>query len=230
MTDPPHDNPYAPPLTSIEPPAPAVDERALALRRKNLGHETAIRSLGMVHFLCAGIDTALVAIALFSSLEIGGGKWARMSPRGRVDWVSQVFVATPPLIGIHLFLGRGLRRLEPWAFRGQVGLSVAVLAGFFVTSYWPLYGDFLPDLYLVCKFVYGIAHFAVLYYFLSSMCRRVFEPSHRVAVGETPELRLRRNWLLTAGIVPFAIAFDWGVLKTTWWVALVIAGALGFEI
>jgi hypothetical protein len=233
MTDPQFDeiNPYAPPLTSLERPELTVaDERAVVIRRKNLGHETAIRAIGMVHFLCAGIDAVLVTIALYSSLEIGLGMWSRMASRERVDWVTQVFVAIPPLIGMHIFLGRGLRRLEPWAFRVQVGLSGAVLAGFIITLYWQLFGEFFPDLSLVSKFAYGIAHFAVLYYFLSSKCRRVFEPSHREAVVETPELKVRRSWLLIVGIVPFAIAFDWGVLVTTWRVALAIAGALGFEI
>src|SRR5262249_14731044 len=163
--------------------------------------------LGTVHFLCAGIDAVFVAVGLFSTLEGGGAMWFRMSPQVRVDWVAQLFVATPPLIAIHVLLGRGLRRFESRAFWAQIVLSSAVLVGFFATLSWELFGEFFPDLSPVSKFAFGIAHFAALYYLLASKCRRVITTEYRAAVEATPDLRRGYGWAFSVGMVPFAIAF-----------------------
>jgi uncharacterized membrane protein YccF (DUF307 family) len=219
-------NPYTPPKASLDRPEPSdVDSRVLALGRNNLGHEAAFRALGAFHFVCAGIDSMLVTMGLYLAIADSGEMWSSMTHETRVYWVAQSFVATPPLILIHLVLGWGLRRFDRWAYRGQLILSLAVLGGFFATLTWELVG-LVPDFSPISKFAFGIAHFAVLYYFLASKCRRIVEPSYLEAVDATPDLKRHQNWFLLLGIVPFAIAFDWGVLVSAWKLALVMVQIL----
>jgi hypothetical protein len=206
-------NPYKPPTASLERPDPTdLDREAVALRRRNFGHEAGFRAMGMVNFLGAILDLIFIAVAFAYTLKIEELR-AGVSSWGGPFWLMFLFVVLPALILIHLFIGFGLRRFRAWAFRGQVFLSAASIVCFFKSWAISRGHENFPDWMIVTEVLSAIAAFAILYYLLGSNARRLIAPDYRQAVVETQGLRKRWNWPLLVAIVPLSIAAEVGLIN-----------------
>jgi hypothetical protein len=206
-------NLYDPPKASIgRGETDDLDPRAVALRRRNLGHERAFRAIATVNVLGAGLVVIFIAVNLFYLFK-ANGIWSGWTPGDRTFALRVLGLVFPALIIFHLALGWGLRRFEPWAFYAQVILSGAAILSFFVSWGFGWANDAFADFSIATAVLSGIAHFAILYYLLGTNARRLVSPDFREAVAETPHLRTRRLGPIMVGIIPYSLAFEWSLLS-----------------
>ena len=173
------ENPYeAPAVVDVEAPAATDPE---AVRLKHLGHETSLKSLGLICYIIGFLGCFSVAMTYFVA-------WYSGSELPRIAYdLPQVAVWILP-IPFQFVVGYGLRRLLPWV-RMPAGLLFAI--SLVRLPIGPLIG------------VWG------LYLVLSAKGRIVLSPAYREIVAATQHLRYRRSStarvLLWAGFIVLAL-------------------------
>lgn len=205
-------NPYAAPVTEIRLIQSDFDvdnSEAEAVRRLYLGHEAAVKSIGLLHYLGAFIGT----IAVVGTLVV-----LAASVRGEALSLALVGVATYcVLTGGNYALGYGLRRLQPWArwteatfFLFGLLSTFAMMIGMFV----------MKSAELAIPSIVGITIYSyVLYLLLSPKGAMVFSPGYRAIIEKTPHIKYKTSW-----IVKLAIAIFFGVITLA--VVLGVIGAM----
>lgn len=185
-------NPYAPP--AAPPPIPGfaggVDE--VAIRREHLGTESGLLSFGIL-YLISGVLSILFALVgiFFGLVDRSGALGQSGEPAGFLFFA--MFASLGLLASVGLWLGLGLRRLDP-----RVRVPVTLLAAIGLLGF-PL--GTIINLYL-------------LFLLHGEKGKYVFTPAYREIIARTPQLRPKPGILvwLTLGLiflvlVAFAIAF-----------------------
>jgi hypothetical protein len=210
-------NPYEPP--GVEPdvrrPRSAVDAtRAARVRSGHRRDESFLRALGLMNDIGFGLSALLAA---GSALFLVSLRWSGIEPEGPPEmwpvFFLQRFLLLPAFAALHFALGRGLRRLQPWARRAQMGVSGAVVLGqlagqvFLPSGRRPVWANAAALAVLV-------VHVAILYALASPRVARVVSDRYRAVVEATPTLKPRLGLGALAGVVVFALVADVGVIGT----------------
>jgi hypothetical protein len=183
-------NPYAPPKATIdEAPVelvPADLAEAEAVRRANIGHEAAVKSIGSLLYLSATILT-LSGIALIVS-ALAGANRGDFAEKGAAVLFGLVYFS---IVLLYFFLGRGLRRLQSWARWTCVALLSACLA----VSY-ALQLLIAGAASLIGMAIGSVIPGYILYLLLASKATTVFSPEYREIVARTPHIRRKTSLAL----------------------------------
>jgi hypothetical protein len=181
-------SPASNPFTAAPAPGSANNDPALdAIRREHLDHEASIRSIGILHYLGGGL-LALSTVVVLIAGAIG-------SAHGSAE-IAGIAVGVGLLIGalaaLHLWVGRGLRRLNPNVAIPATILSALGLFGFPVGT-----------------FVNGY----ILYLLHSQKGKFILGEGYQEIVAATPHIRYRTPvWLIVVaaliivGVIAVAIA------------------------
>ncbi len=175
------------PPASAAPLAPVVTTAdayadAAALRREHLHREAAIRSIGTVYFISAGL-AILGALMVVIRVVILPGNVDEDSPTGLLIFLSALSAAL-------IVVGRGVRALVRWT-----RIPVILLSG----------------LGLLAIPIGTLVHGFVLWLVLSAKGRTVFSEEYAAAVAATPDIVLPRSPLpavflaLILGLMVFAL-------------------------
>ena len=164
-------NPYAPPKAHVD-DIVTTDSDAEAVRREHIQRETSIRSIGMLYYLGGGflgLGGVLILIA-----------WLARDRTGFNLGVAVVFLV---LATVEIAMGRGIRKLRPWARNIGTAFACLGLLGF------PL--GTLINAY-------------ILYLLLSKQGKRIFEADYADIVAATPGVKYRTSvvtWIVLALLV-----------------------------
>jgi hypothetical protein len=202
-------NPYAPPEAELGgvPVGVGAEEQAAAeaTRRKYLGHEASVRSVGSLHYL----------FALFSLLGAAGLAVFLLAARGRPrdgnlsGLFGTLFLFYLALGALNVTLGVGLTRLRPWARWTEasfVGLYLIVnLFGTLVGLAMGPMGPVIGPQFVGTGFVVLILGY-ILYLVLSEKGRVVFSPEYQDVIARTPHIRYRTSCLVK-GLLAMLVAF-----------------------
>ncbi|MEM6979991.1 MAG: hypothetical protein AAF539_10015 [Planctomycetota bacterium] len=184
-------NPYAASAAPIESVSDQVGETDVeAYRNYHLKHEASCKSIGILYYLGGGFAT------VSGVLMLAGEAATPNDLRGGF---------LPVLIGLlyfglgifQIFVGRGLRRLQPWSRFGAIALSVIGLLGIPVGTLISIY---------------------VLYLMLSAKGRVVYSESYKRIVEQTPHIKYRTSkvvWVLLGILVVFLLLGVVGVVLAT---------------
>jgi hypothetical protein len=208
-------NPYEPPGVEPDPPRALTAVSASRAERLRAGYrryELFLRALGLMNDIGFGLSLVMIAGCV---VVVAASRWSGAMDEGpSLMWPSffvQGFLFFPAFAALHFALGRGLRRLQPWARKTQMGLSALValsqLAGFALlpSGRRPVWDNLLALLVLV-------AHVVILYLLASGRGARVVSDRYRAAVEATSDRKPRMGWPTLAGVVVFSLVADAGVM------------------
>ncbi len=176
-------NPYAPPKAHVD-DVIATDSDADAVRREHIRRETSIRSIGALYYLGGGF------LGLFGVLMLLA--WLA---RDRTAFNLAAAVVFLVLAAVEIAMGRGIRRLRPWARNVITVFACIGLLGF------PL--GTLINAY-------------ILYLLLSKQGKRIFAPDYADIVAATPGVKYRTSvvtWIALALLVLILVGL--AILATT---------------
>lgn len=182
-TEPSPANPYASPTADVSPlltAPPETMEDLEHIRREYLSHEASVRSIGTFYYLSA-LMAILLAIPFVLHLFRG---------------FSDAAVPAVMLFGIagaSIAIGRGLRRLRPWA-----STPAGILAG-------------LSLLAIPLGTVVG-AYF--LYLLFSRKGAMIFSPTYQEILRRTPHIRYRTSALAMGCLIVLVVALLLAILVT----------------
>jgi hypothetical protein len=183
-------------IERVEPQADPVGEREAAelaegevVRQLHLDAEANIRFIGLLHFI------VLVPVLLILAVVVGVAMFG--VPRPRIGPTLVLVGVLTPMCCWLFNVGRGLRKLRPWAFRAALAESLVVLAleaGLLVAMAVVPRTDsfgFLPPLFWFLS--PGLALVAYMaWILLSRKASVVFAPSYREFVDRISYLGPRR--------------------------------------
>lgn len=173
-------NPYAPPKAQVEDIVPYAGE-AQAIREEHIQRETSIRSIGILYYL-GSILLLLLALGVLAGSKAALGELGRAGS-GSLAFMGIFFLAFA--VG-GIFVGRGLRSLQPWA---RIASIVMAILG------------------LLAPPVGTLINIYILYLLFSEKGRRIFQSDYPDIVAATPDIRARTSivvWVLL-GILVLAI-------------------------
>ncbi|MBX6313910.1 MAG: hypothetical protein IRY99_13485 [Isosphaeraceae bacterium] len=193
-------NPYAAPSAgvgrAIDLEAVGTDAEVEAVRRAHIGREVAIKVVGVLHYIAAGLGLLIGVIAAGVLLVGVATGFAILNERERSQpipfLVSITMIAAfyLPIGGINLAIGLGLRRFQPWARWACTALMilcviVATLVGLLASlSEGPLLGlgvfaiySLVPTLITLLLAIPGTA--------------MIFSPYYRMIIARTPHIRYK---------------------------------------
>jgi hypothetical protein len=202
-------NPYAAPETSYR---AAVTElidgesaELEAIRRKYFRHESAIRSLGMLHYFAGFFlffSVASMSILVMSSpAKFAPGPFVPMGSIMVLIVLGFYFL----LAVLHVALGSGLRRFQPWARWTEVVLSSIGLFGSALTV---VVGLILPSFPRTMLVIYVFVALFLVYIqslLLSSKGSMVFSEYYKTVIAATPDIRHKTSGLLKVLAVLFVV-------------------------
>jgi hypothetical protein len=208
-------NPYEPPGVKPDSPralAAASASRAARLRAGYRRYELVLRALGLVNDIGFGLSLVMIAGPVWVLAAVRwNGVGIEGSPLMWPIFFVQRFLFFPAFAALHFALGRGLRRLQPWARSAQMLVSALVvlsqLAGFALlpSGRRPVWANVLALLVVV-------AHVVILYVLASGRGARVVSDRYRAVVEATSALKPRMGWPVLAGVVVFALVANAGVM------------------
>jgi hypothetical protein len=192
-----NENPYAPPSASLAGAEPLDTDSDLAkaesIRRTFLSHEASVRSVGSLHYLTAFFTGIVTIVGIVQSATEGNRATLAVNVGVTVFYAAMTI--------LHVALGIGLNRLQPWARWTDVvfdslALALCLLASItlLLLSVGQGVGILLPLL-----FGYGFVSliFAyVLYLLLSRKSSMVFSPEYRAIIERTPYIKYRTSLLV----------------------------------
>ena len=177
-------NPYAPPKAQVADVVPGSGEEA-AIRQEHIKTEASVRSIGVLYYLASG----LMFLASIGALVGGNSSRVAAVTGFPLAGFSVLFLALG-LAGI--FVGRGIRKLRPWARTTAIVLSsLALIAGLARPSFGIVINAY------------------ILYLLFSKKGRRIFESDYPDIVAATPEIKYRTSilvWILLGLIVMGIVA------------------------
>ena len=158
-------NPYAPPRAHVDDVAPA-ESAAEAIRREHIQHETSVRAIGSLYYFGA-VLMLLVGIVLVAGFSVQPQTTPEL--RGLATITGFIYLV---LGVVSIVVGRGLRRLQPWARIASIVLSLIGLLGF------PI-GTLINGYFL--------------YLLFAEKGRRVFASDYAAIVAATPHVKYRTS-------------------------------------
>lgn len=183
-----HINPFASPLAEESAPGPGAPSdlhRLEQIRRDHLSREATIKSLGLVSYIAVGFGClGLVGIVAAMLSEASG--LAMESFVGTVELLFLLFIAG--FLALTFWVGAGLRRFNPAARIGGIGLSVI----------WLLLS--LPSLNLLTL----IISICGLWCLLGEKAKYIFTPDYQQVIAATPHVRYKTSvltWVVLAVLV-----------------------------
>jgi hypothetical protein len=173
-------NPYAP-TAHVGTSLSQVSEDVDAYRREHLKHEVSVKSIGLLYLLGAVI-MILAGIGMFVVPLSGGGNAGQNAP-------PPAFFAGFGLVYLSLgifqfFVGRGLRRLQPWTRIATSVLSVIGLLGFPIGTLISAY---------------------ILYLMLSTKGQVVFSDEYKQVMLQTPHIQYKTPLIVWILVVILAL-------------------------
>jgi hypothetical protein len=160
-------NPFAPPKAHVA-DIETANSDAERIRREHIKRETSIRSVGILYYI-GGVFMVLAGIGLSAVLITGPGT-ASQEPG-----MAFLYIIGPVYLGLgvlSLAVGRGLRKLRPWARLVTIVLSAIGLLGFPVGT---------------------LINGYILYLVLSAQGKRVFEDDYPAIIDATPDIKYRTS-------------------------------------
>ena len=175
-------NPYAPPKAAVE-DVVAFSGEAEEIRREHIQREAAIRSIGILYYI-GGVALCVVALAALAGSNAG---LVGMGVKGKAPLGFMGVFLLAFAVGA-LFVGRGLRKLRPWARIASIVMSILGLLN-------PPTGT-LVNIY-------------ILYLLFSEKGRRIFESDYPEIVAATPDVKARTSivvWVFVGLLVVALLA------------------------
>jgi hypothetical protein len=195
-------DPYAPPKEAIgergalEEPADLA--RAEAIRRKYIGHEASVKSIGHLHYL-AVIFTLFVFVSVLAQLS----SMPRAEAGEGTAWTAGVIFCFVVVILINLVMGVGLTGLKSWARWVEVALTILSLLYFLLgTAGAALLAGGPEILFFV---VTSIISIYILYLLLSKKGSMVFSPEYREIMQVTPHVKYRTSRIVKGCLIAFVV-------------------------
>jgi hypothetical protein len=179
-------NPYAAPESAAGPPplilGPASAD-AEAIRRRYLRHEAAVKSIGSLHYLGAGVGILVILVA--SALLI---RTSRSDPR--VSLFALLIAVYTFATAVNFILGRGIRSLNGWArWTDVVFLAIGSLG-----SLLTLVGGLVSAYSVVVGSSIGLTiQTYMLYLLIGPRSSIIFSPDYRAIVEKTPQVTCRTS-------------------------------------
>jgi hypothetical protein len=166
-------NPYAPPKARVADVSGANPEME-NVRREHIKHEVSVRSRGLLYYLVS----VVFGLAAF-------GEITRVIERKEL--ASLAFVFYLAAFGLLIFLGRGVRKLRPWA-----RIAATVLTGIvtllntapFISMGFSAAAPAMIGMLLNAY---------ILYLLLSQKGRRVFAQDYQGIIAATPHIKSRTS-------------------------------------
>ena len=167
-------NPYAPPKAHVD-DVVAIDSNAEDVRREHIRRETSIRSIGALYYLCGVFVAVCGVLILIAYLAVD-----------HKPFDLGAAAALLVIAALQFAMGRGIRRLRPWA--GNIVKVVACLG---------LLGFPLGTL------INGY----ILYLLLSKQGKRIFAPDYADIVAATPGVKYRTSAFTWAVLAVLLLLF-----------------------
>ena len=167
-------DPYAPPKASITPSAITEDQQFAELTRRGLiKHETSIKSVGFLYLFSAFFTILSSIMLLFAGL-------ADSEPGDR-GFVLGIGLMYGVLGVVSIYLGRGLRRLDP---KVRVGVTILAVLGLLLFPIGTLINGY------------------ILYLLHSESGKRIMSPEYHGIIAQTPHVKYATPlWLIILAIV-----------------------------
>lgn len=162
-------NPYAPPSANLGGSGTPVDQ-AEAIRNEHLSHEASLRSVGCLYFWSGIFSLAFAAIAavvLPFMLMAGDGQDDAAASAGVLAVLAVLYGGIGAL---SIWIGRGLRNLDPKIRLALTILLVFGLLGFPIGTILSLY---------------------FLYLLYSEKGKRILTEQYQAVVAQTPHIKYR---------------------------------------
>jgi len=193
-------NPYAAPaadLTAAPVRPPDEIAEAEAIRRRYLGHEASVKSVGSLYYLGAffGIigTVALVALALNAS------RVPNVNPNGpALMWGMAGFYLL--MTALNFVLGRGISRLRPWArwtviVFSALGLLYILGVGGYLMTQTNVIAGAIPMV------IGGGITGYILYLMASAKGAMVFSPDYKAIIALTPHIKYKSSLIVKVFLV-----------------------------
>jgi hypothetical protein len=172
-------NPYAPPKAQVDDVTPFLGE-ADAIRREHIQREASIRSIGVLYYFGGGA-LCLASVAVMVGFGLSGNRMSGLPLAGL-----GVFILALGVFSI--FVGRGIRKLRPWARITAIVMAILGLlrppAGTLINIY-------------------------ILYLLFSEKGRRIFESDYPEIVAATPDVKYKTSvvvWVVLGILVLLILA------------------------
>ena len=190
-------NPYAAPAADFTAaPERAVGElaEAEAIRRKYLGHEASVKSVGSLYYL--GAVFCLLAAFMTAFLVTGGNQAAgnpnNLFSQSAVRWALGAFYLV--LSVLMVALGRGLTRLRVWARWTVIvltSLNLLYLLG--STAVVMIAASVVARGVLMLVLVPGAITAYIIYLLASAKGAMVFSPEYKRVIALTPHIKYKTS-------------------------------------
>jgi hypothetical protein len=175
-------NPYAPPKAQVEDVVPYSGE-AQAIRAEHIQREASIRSIGILYYI-GGVALCLLALGALAGANVPLGRLG-VNGRGSLAFMGIFFLA----FGVGtIFVGRGLRNLQPWARIASIVIAILGLLN-------PPAGT--------------VINIYILYLLFSEKGRRIFQSDYPEIVAATPDIKAKTSiviWVLLGILVLVILA------------------------
>lgn len=214
-------NPYAYKAPEAEPPSEIEDQEpaqgAEAIRWEYQGHESEVRSIGLLYYLMAGF----LGITSVAMLGLGFTLAAQDQPREPgPPPLSDHLIAFGILIGlmamINILLGLGIRRLRNWA-RWLVLVQTILGSGTIAAGTLSQLQIEGPQVSMLGPAVILLISAYIISLLASPKSRVIFSAEYREVIAQTPEIRTgvsptMKLLLFVTGAL-FLLAFLGGLLQ-----------------
>jgi hypothetical protein len=204
-------NPYAPPdaVLDLEPIEliPIGDLAAAeAVRQAHIGHESSVKSIGMLHYLGAFFVLLGSGVLLFNALsdQVPGPPMTR----GLMIGLGVVYLA---MSGLHLALGIGLTRLQSWARWTDVVLIALALSFYGIMAITLIVMRGGPS-QLIGILLGSAILLYILYLLLSARSTTIFSPEYKTIIAQTPHIKYRTSVILKIFVVLLVVVFVLAVI------------------
>jgi hypothetical protein len=155
---------------------------AEALRNAYIQREASVRSIGLLYYF-GFVALTIEGFILLSSLATS-----------RKPYLGLYVVYSFVMALAQLVVGKGIRRLRPWA-----RIGVGIVSGIAMTG-WP----------------WGTAFNAYLLYLVfSQKGRMLFTPEYQQAVAQTPDIRCGTSMLIKVVVVLIVLVVLWSFVAPT---------------
>jgi hypothetical protein len=202
LPDEPPANPYAAPVAAIGAAGPDlefIDSEAEAIRRTHIGHEAAIKSIGLLHYLAA-FFSLIVVLSTLAILLSGARGPADLPARMGVVVLFVIYLIAGIL---NLALGIGMRGLHAWARWTETALaSISLLFVLLGALGVALLGT-LPRAVLIVYAVTGLIQGYILYLLLAPKGSMVFSPEYKAIIAKTPHIKYKTSTLAKVALAIF---------------------------
>ena len=180
-------DPYAPPRADVTPRADGVNN-AEQIRRQFLNHEASIRSFGFLYLLNGWVGLAGTAVIVI--ILIFAGASGEFNDLGGLGLLLLLAVFLGVFSYFTLFLGRGMRALDP-----KVKTGVTILAGIGLLGF-PL-GTLINGY--------------ILYLIHGEKGKRVMSAEYQSVVAQTPHIKYQMSLIVKIFLVLILALFILGI-------------------